>query len=375
MPRRVPGSEATLVAGGVMLALAWACVRPRMDPWATQVSAAQAQYAASLPESGREAYVAGFRDGAAMVDQARKANLRPYRPVVGQAQAPMAWRSFLPEGAQAEPSDPIPEVDEETGLLAFPASGARGVAFAQGQADGFTWALRAVGSTLLRPTAPPDPPKAWSSWRTRSEGLVLNDGDHTVRLFWSPGRLSWSWLERGFPAQRNWRVWGAAEEPAWAGLSGRTAWIELKQGKAVVLDLATGGILRVVPAVPHPEPPEMDDQQRLEADAAAWRDPKYQAELRRLEAAAASGRLPDLLAVVEHLRGMGPEADRRAFPWQLRCAEAGDPRSMLQVGVAYFHGVVVTADRSKAASWLDRAAQAGAPQAAEVKAMLLPASK
>jgi TPR repeat protein len=182
--------------------------------------------------------------------------------------------------------------------------------------------------------------------------------------------MAWSWQERGFPAQRSWRPWGAPEAPAWAGLRDHTLWIELRGGRALALDPSTGGILQVRAAIPHARPAKTDYQRALDEDQAEWGDPNYQEALRRLEEKAASGALEDLLAALEHLRSMGPEAERRAFPWLLKAAETGHPRSMLQVGVAYFHGVVVKADPGAAERWLDRAARAGDPQAAEVKALL-----
>jgi len=252
------GQPGFLGLGGLALIMGLACVRPAADPWAARLAEAQARHLAPLPESDRELYAAGFRDGAAMVNQARKAGLRPYRPLVGHQQPPLAWRSLLPEGVAATPEDPLPEVDGDSGLLAFPANAAPGEAYGQGQADGFTWALQAVGASLVHQLPPPASPKTWEPWETRPEGLLVNEGGTSARIFWSPGRLAWSWHERGFPAQRGWRPWGDAEAPVWAGLSGHTLWIELKGGRALALEPSTGGILRISTAIPHGLPGKTD---------------------------------------------------------------------------------------------------------------------
>jgi TPR repeat protein len=103
--------------------------------------------------------------------------------------------------------------------------------------------------------------------------------------------------------------------------------------------------------------------------------PEFQRELAVLRKAAESGEIADLLAVAKRLSGMGEQADREAFGWYLKAAEKGSPEAMLRVGVLSFHGLSAPADKVLAKSWLERAIQAGQPDAAAVLRMLFEDSK
>jgi hypothetical protein len=200
--------------------------------------------------------------------------------------------------------------------------------------------------------------------------MPLQVGPTEVRLRWNPGLLAWSWKEAGFPAQRSWRTWEGEQAPAWVGASAGAVWIETREGQALALDLASGGILATRQASPH----ETSLNTGLEAYTAAvareLASPAFQADLARLRKIAESGSIEDLLAVAKKLSGMGEAADREAFGWFLKAAEKGSADAMLRVGVTLFHGGPVPADKDAAKRWLDRAIQAGHPMAAAVEATL-----
>ena len=346
------------------------CSRPRVDPWPGQLRGAAQARTAALSEADRADYEEGFVNGASMVEKALKAGLRPYRPMLGADRPGLEEAGALPPGAQLASGRPRVEVDPATGLVMFPATGATGGAFARGQADGFTWALETIGLALKHPIQDPSLPSRWVTWAAHRGGMPLQVGPTEVRLRWNPGLLAWSWKEAGFPAQRSWRTWEGEQAPAWVGASAGAVWIETREGQALALDLASGGILATRQAPPH----ETSLNTGLEAYTAAvareLASPAFQADLARLRKIAESGSIEDLLAVAKKLSGMGEAADREAFGWFLKAAEKGSADAMLRVGVTLFHGGPVPADKDAAKRWLDRAIQAGHPMAAAVEATL-----
>ena len=346
------------------------CSRPRVDPWPGQLRGAAQARTAALSEADRADYEEGFVNGASMVEKALKAGIRPYRPMLGADLPGMEGAGALPPGVQLTSGRPSVEVDQATGLVMYPATGAAGGAFARGQADGFTWALESIGLTLKQPIQNPLLPSRWVRWAAHQGGTPLQVGSTEVRLRWSPGLLTWSWKERGFPAQRSWRAWEGEQAPAWVGASAWAVWIETRESQAFALDLVSGGILAMRQVPPHEPSPRTGLEAYTAAVAQELASPAFQADLARLRKIAESESLEDLLAVAKKLSGMGEAADREAFGWFLKAAENGSADAMLRVGVTLFHGGPVPADKDAAKRWLDRAIQAGHPMAAAVKATL-----
>jgi hypothetical protein len=356
--------------GLLLLLVLSGCSRPQMDPWPLQLNSAAVGQMADISVSQRAEFEAGFTNGASMVHEALKAGLRPYRPMLSVDTQPPRWRGTVPEGMPIELFRPSVEVDPNSGLLMHPASGAKSSAFARGQVSGFDWALAAIGQSLVHPPLEPGFPKRWAPWETLPQGAKLNLGQRTVRVIWAPGHLAWTWTERGFPGRRNWRPWDDSEAPAWVGLSDHALWVESKGGQAIALDLESGGILCVKIALPHELPKRSDWESYQKTVIEEYQSPGFQQRLNVFRKAADSGEIQSLLALAEHLSGMGIEADHEAFTWYLKAAEKGSPEAMLRVGVALFHGQTTQVDKVGAGLWLDRAIQAGHPNASAVKEML-----
>jgi hypothetical protein len=352
--------------GVALLMLLGACARPRADPWPKQMNAALAGRLAGLSESARADYQAGFVNGATMLHEAQKAGIRPYQPTRSLPAQPLRGWSAPPAGVQAGVFDPASEVDPATGLVLIAASGAKGSPFAEGQVDGFGWALSAVGQGLIRPVPGISLPKEWTSFQPGKETQPLGQGAKTVRFLWAPGLVAWAYQERGFPWRHTWRAWGDAEPPAWVGLADHALWVETRGGRALALDVDTGEILRTQPAVPHEPARSMDWESYQKEVLRAFNEPEFQNSLAALRKAAESGTIPDCLAVARKLSGMGEAADREAFTWFLKAAEKGSPEAMLRVGVLLFHGLSAPVDREGAKRWMARAIQAGNPDAAAV---------
>ncbi|WLT30165.1 tetratricopeptide repeat protein [Geothrix sp. PMB-07] len=351
------------------------CNKPRIDVWPQQVQAALARNVAGLSADERAEYEAGFGDGAAMVHQSLKAGVRPFRPVLHQPSAAPQAMGPLPEGVERVVAAPVVEVDSETGLLMVPASGAKSDAFARGQADGFTWALAAIGQSLVRPVPGLVFPANWAPFQRPQEGQDLDVGKKTVRLLWAPGHLAWAWKERGFPSQHNWRTWTEGEAPSWISLSEQALWVETRRGHALAVDLESGGILAVRSAVPHAAPETRDWSTYQKETLAEYNAPETQRELAALREATTSGEVADLLAIAKRLTKLGEPAEREAFIWYLKAAERGSSEAMLETGVLLFHGKSIPADKVAARQWLDRAIQAGEPGAQEVKDLLFQETK
>ncbi|GLH72316.1 hypothetical protein GETHLI_08180 [Geothrix limicola] len=357
-----------------MLVLAVGCARRPADTWPLRLNAAMTERTESMPVHERAEYESGFKDGAAMVHLALKAGMRPFRPVLDVPVRPPRWRGAVPEGVQIEAFAPVPEIDAATGLLRYPANAVTSGAFARGQVDGFSWALAAIGQTLVHPVGDVVLPSEWQPFAKTREGQDLDAGRKTVRVLWAPGHLAWARKERGFPGLRTWRAWEDAVAPAWIGLTEQALWVESQSGHAVALDLESGGILKVLPAVHHEPPPtERTLESYKEEVRREFNDPEFQRALTGLRKTAESGQVDDLLAVAERLSGMGEEAEREAYTWYLKAAEKGSPKAMLRVGVLLFHGQAVTGDRVASRAWLERAAQAGQPEAPDVLKMLFQA--
>lgn len=376
------------MAVAVWLVLMAGCAKPPTDTWPSRVSTAFAGRAASVPDHERPDYESGFADGATMVQQALKTGERPFRPVVNLPAPPPRMRGTAPEGGQTgafafsrddatiETTLPIREVDADTGLLLFPATAVRSPAFARGQVEGFTWALSAIGQNLVHPVPVLVFPTTWFPFTRPKDGQDLDAGGKIVRLLWAPGHLAWSWKARGFPGHRMWRTWQEAEAPGWIGLTDQAIWVETWSGHAVALDLESGGILQVLPSIPHtPRPPERTWENHQEEVRREFNAPAFQDALVGLRKAAESGEIRDLLAVAKRLSGMGEQADREAYTWYLKAAEKGNPEAMLRVGVLLFHGQSATGDKAAARHWLERAAQAGQSDAQDVLKMLFQASE
>lgn len=356
--------------GLCILLAAVACGRPRTEPWPQRVDQALAERLRGLPADARGDYQEGFSNGASMVHEALKAGVRPYRAVLDLPTTPSRFLGPVPEGVQVEASPLVPEVDRASGLLMRSASGAKNSFFAQGQVDGFDWALAAIGQSLVRPVPVLGMPSKWTSWKAHQGGEVLNAGAWTARILWAPGLLAWSRRERGFPSQRTWRAWEDTEAPRWVALGEGALWLETSGGQAIALDPESGGILETRPAAPH-EPSREESWESYKQDVMKeFHSPEFQRRLVALRKAAESGKIPDLMAVVNHLHGMGAEADREAYDWNFKAAEKGSPEAMLRVGVCLFHGQPVPSDKVAARRWLERANQAGEPHAAEVLKML-----
>ncbi len=351
----------------LMLVLTVGCVKRPADTWPLRLNAALAGRTASVPDPERAEYESGFKDGAAMVHQALKAGMRPFKPVLDLPLPPPRWKGPIPEGVALDPFSPRPEVDTETGLLLYPASAATSSAFARGQVDGFSWALSAIGQSLVRPVLDVIPPAHWEPFIRPLDGQDLDAGKKAVRLLWAPGHLAWARKERGFPGQRTWRAWDDSAAPGWIGLTEQALWVESRGGLAVAMDLEFGGILRVQPAVHHDPPPlERTLESYREEVRREFKDPEFQRALADLRKAAESGKVDDLLAVAKRLSGMGDEAEREAYTWFLKAAEKGSPEGMLRVGVSLFHGQSVAGDKVASRTWLERASRAGQPEAPEV---------
>lgn len=362
----------SLAATVLLLALS-ACGRPDTDPWPRLLRAATGQHLSAVSEAEREAYEAGFANGAAMVHEALKAGIRPYRPVLDMQEATPAapqWRGAVPEGVVIQGPQLAPEVDLETGLLQHAAAGAKGGAFARGQTEGFSWALAAIGQRLVVPVPERVLPGEWIRWQDHQKSRALQSGAQTARMGWAPGSLMWSWTERGFPSRRYWRPWTDQAAPGWVGFMGKALWIETRSGQAIALDIESAGILYVRPASTH-EPPNQPDLAACEESIRNEFDsPAYQETLRRLRQAAEFGGITECMPLTEHLHGMGEQADREAYGWYLKAAEKGHPEAMLKVGVRLFHGDSTPADKPAARRWLEAAVRAGHPQAPSVLEML-----
>jgi hypothetical protein len=365
-----------------MFLLLFSCARRPVDSWLQQVNTAMAGRTASHSEIDRVEYEAGFTDGASMVHEALKVGERPFRPVLqAHASAPrfrevapestqVGGFTFSPEDVQTEALMPVSEVDTETGLLLFSVSEVKSSAFGRGQADGFTWALSAIGQSLVHPVPPLVLPTAWEPFTKPRDGQDLDADKKSVRILWAPGHLAWAWKERGFPSHRTWRIWNEAEAPRWIGLTEQAIWVESMAGQAIALDLVSGGILKTQPAVMHLTTKANDLETYEQKVLKEFNSAEFQRELADLRKVADSGAIPDLMAVAELLRGMGEQADREAFTWYLKAAEKGSPEAMLQVGTLLFHGKSIPADKVAAKTWLDRAVQAGQPDASAVIKML-----
>lgn len=357
-------------AGVLILLLVVGCVKPQTESWPIRLNAAMADRATRLSDQERAEYEAGFTNGASMVNEALKAGVRPYRPVLnGEVPVP---RNLGPaqEGQPTVPFNPVTEVDPISGLLLHPASGAKGSAFARGQVDGFDWALAAVGRPLLRPVPDPGTPKGWFPWENSTEEQNLQFGQRTVGVRWAPRFLGWTWKERGFPDRRNWRPWDDSAAPTWIALSEQALWVESGNGQVMALDLESGGILRVMAAVPHAVPKKTDWESYQKSVVETFHSPAFQQGLGDLRNRATSGKVEDLMALAKHLGGMGPEAEREAFACYLKAAEMGEREAMLKVGVLLFHGQSVPADKAASRMWLRRAAKAGHAHAVAVEEML-----
>ena len=357
----------------VSLVVGVGCARPPAEPWPKRVRQALLERRRDLPEDARADFEAGFANGATMVREALKAGVRPYRPMLNRAAPAPRWQGTRPAGVEIEPFQPTLEVDPGTGLILHAASGEKSSPFAQGQVDGFSWALAAIGQHLVHPVPVLGLPPTWIPWKSHQSGEDLTQGAWTVRLLWAPGQLSWRRKEHGFPDQRAWRPWEDPEPPSWVGLSEGAMWLETSHRQAIAMDLESGGILAVRPAVPHPAPEARDsDHQDILRE---FHSPEYQRGLEALRKAAEAGKSADLWALAEYLRGMGPQADREAYDWYLKAAEKGSPKAMLRVGVCLFHGQPIPADRTAARGWMERASQAGEPNAAVVIRMLFDEEK
>ncbi|HJW72014.1 MAG TPA: tetratricopeptide repeat protein [Geothrix sp.] len=327
-----------------------------------------------VPEAARGEYGEGFTNGATMISEALKAGVRPFRPVLDMPAPPPRFLGSVPEGVQFEAARLAPEVDPATGFLLV-TSGARSAFFARGQVDGFDWALATIGQSLVRPIPHLVMPSRWISWKEHQEGHNLDFGAWSARVLWTPGQLAWSRKERGFPSQRTWRSWADADAPRWVALGERALWLETAGGQAIALDLESGGILGIRAAAAH-EPSREESWESYNQDVIKeFHSPEFQGGLATLRTAAESGRIPDLLAVAEYLHGMGDEADREAYDWNLKAATKGNPEAMLKVGVCLFHGQPVPVDKVAARQWLERAKQAGEPHAAEIIQMLFEGGK
>ena len=274
-----------------------------------------------------------------------------------------------------EAFSPSPEVDPESGLFLYPASAVKSDAYARGQAEGFSWALSTIGQSLVRPVPELVFPGNWQPFTKPHDGRDLDAGRKTVRILWAPGHLAWTWKERGFPGQRTWRPWDDAAAPTWVGLSEQALWIESRSDQAIALDLESGGILQIRPAVPHVQPRTRDWESYQQNVLREFNDPAFQREMSALRKSTESGEIADLLAAAKRLSGMGEQADREAFGWYLKAAEKGSAEAMLRVGVLCFHGQSAPADKVLARTWLERAIQAGQPDASAVLKMLFEDSK
>lgn len=349
------------------LSLVSACSKSQTAPWPQRVQSALREQSAGLSETERADFEAGFTDGAAMVQEALKAGWRPYQPTLNLPAAKPRFIGPVPEGIEMPACIPQPEVDLATGLILHPTTDVKGPTFARGQVKGFTWALDAVGQSLVHPLPEPDWPRRWVSWQDFLKRPELDFESQTVRVFWAPGLLGWSLKERGFPSRRTWRDWVEVEVPRWVGLSKGALWVETQGGQAIALDLQSSGILRVRPAPVHLPSAAPDFETFEEATQREFHSPAFQQALATLRKAAESGQVADLMALARKLRGMGEAADREAFTWYLQAAEKGDPDAMLEVGVQLFHGKATSEDQAAARTWLERAIQGGNPQAAAVR--------
>jgi len=365
------------ISGLVSLTMlaACGCAKRTADAWPDRLNTALVERMAAAVESERAEYEAGFSNGASMVHEALKAGVRPYRPVLNLPVAPPRGRGPSPEGVLVEAFTPSPEVDPASGLLLYPASAVKSEAFTRGQVEGFSWALSAIGQSLVHPIPAVVWPSTWQPFLKPLDGLDLDAGKKSVRILWAPGHLAWALKERGFPGQRTWRPWGDAEAPSWVGLSEQALWVESRDGQAIAMDMVSGGILQVRSAVPHDLPKTRDWESYQQEVLREFNAPEFQRGLEGLRKAAQSGQIADLLSLAKRLSGMGEQADREAFTWYLKAAEKGSPEAMLKVGVLLFHGQSTAEDKASARRWLERAIQAGQSDAPAVLNLLFQDSK
>ncbi|BDU77969.1 tetratricopeptide repeat protein [Mesoterricola sediminis] len=341
---RAPLSLGTLL----LLALA-ACQKPATLPAspASRAEAAAQAGALAFPASGRADYVRGFANGARMIDTALALGQRPYLPRVAPAR-PLTLEVH-PGGAAPQAVAPPPEVevDPATGLIlqTFYSQGLD--TFAQGQVDGFQWALAPHRARLTEARPAPALPTTWKSLRPETP-LTLATGQTFIQCQASRGLLAWSIQDQGFPPRRRWRPLPAGLAPHHASLAGDTLWIDTPQG-ALGLDLDSGAIRQVLPTQPHPA----NAEDTWEATLLRKREEDARARPELLKRAD-QGDMAAILAL-----GYAADDNAEKVRWFKQAATAGDPQGMYEWALLLYQGRGVPEDPAAARTWLQKAAAQG----------------
>ena len=307
--------RARLGAALAMLMAALACKPPVLDP---AKAASRASLARAEPE--REAYRAGFLEGAAMPPAAARVHLRPVEP------------SFAPSAD---------ELDGATGLLRWDLSAARNEPRKQGLVDGFAWAQAREAS---RPNPVPAPPTAdaFDAWTGNT--LQLRDGGWSVRVDASGSVLLWSSRYEGFAPIPGWRDVSELGPLKGVSLASRTLWIDGARG-LWALDLETsarrsaGPSVELAVAAPQPENGGLD-----------------------LRALAEKGDVRAMIVMGEHAEQNGTYEE--ALGWYRRAAERQDAKAMEHLALMAALGRGGPADKAAAKRWLEQAEAAGDKDAA-----------
>lgn len=336
--------------------LMMACGRPHAEP------TFEARLSSALAEGPRPvtAYAEGFRLGARMVDKALRDGRRPYLPSRQFRTTPLP-QGVLPEGVSLA-SDPAVELDPATGLEFMGLGEGAAPDWAQGQVDGFRWALARVGSALVKPRSVPTPPSDPEAWvEVAALGHVtLVAQDRQAEAWWREGLLGWRVRVQGFAPTSHWRRWWPDLRPLRVALGDDALWVETGRG-LWALDLELGVIrAKVAGAAPRPADPMAEDG-KARAEAAARARPA-------LLAKAAQG---DADAMVD--LGMDAEDLAEEVAWYRRAADAGSAEGMYHLAVCCFQGRGVAEDKAEARRWFQKAAQAGHAGAREALAGLFPA--
>lgn len=337
----------------LLLLGAAACRRPAPVP------TFEARLDGALPQ-GNADYRDGFRLGGRMVAAALHEGRRPYLPVLD---GPGAGRPSgpLPPGMEVVAEVAV-EVDPATGLELRTVGVGGSRDWARGQADGFRWALAAVGDSLRHPVPVPVPPAEPGAWSPLPGGgpVALAGGSERVEVWWREGLLGWRGHASGFAPIPRWRRWEPGLAPTRVAAGDGVLWVEAG-GQRVAVDLDLAAVRAVVPGgAPAPAGDPMAEDQKARAEAAAAARP----------ALLAKAQAGDAAAMVE--LGQDAEDSVEEGAWYRKAAEAGSAEGMYLLAVRCYQGRGVPEDRAAARTWFQRAAKAGHSGATEALAGLFP---
>ena len=206
---------------------------PHENDAVSQKAQAEAKRRPPIEQLG---YTQGYENGAKMVLEAAARNRKPFLILLDQP--------VVAEGSIHALSI---EMDPGTGFPISHRGDAPIPGFANGQADGFGWALHTFGTRLVHPSPLPSLPEEWNPWY---DGIVLNDGELKVQIFHEGRWLIWLFSRAGFPARQR----GHIAEEGWiihrTALGEGVIWVDTSAFGAVALDIEEGLIRNILPSPP-----------------------------------------------------------------------------------------------------------------------------